>query len=190
MSDQPAAAPRNLFLFTREHYERLVELGAFEGERVELLDGLLVRMSPQGSWHIAVASRLHRLVLASLGDLVDVTCHSPVALKASEPEPDLAVYPRGHVTTRAVPSAPLWIVEVSDTSETSDRTDKAKLYARNAVPEYWVVSRAAEGIEVYTQPDTEAEEYRSRAFYPKGRELSPAAFPELVIRVSEIALDD
>jgi len=80
----------------------------------------------------------------------------PVALdEESEPEPDVAVVPG---TARqywdAHPSRPVLVVEVADSSVTLDREEKASLYARAGVPDYWIVDIAREVVEVHRQPMT------------------------------------
>ena len=81
----------------RREYERLVELGAFEGERVELLYGRIVEMAPRGPDHAGAIQALTRLLVSRLTDRADVRVQLPfVAPDDSEPEPDIAVVPSGH----------------------------------------------------------------------------------------------
>src|SRR5437899_10180856 len=121
--------------WTRVEYERLVELGVFQpGERLELLDGLLVVREPQGSRHAGTIRRVTiRRVLAALrralGDAWQIDSQLPIALDAdSEPEPDVAVVPRDPGTyLDAHPSRAMLIVEVAETSYRIDREYKASL---------------------------------------------------------------
>ncbi len=159
--DLNAIAPDSLYAFSRADYERLVGLGVFHDAHVELLRGVVVAMSPQGPWHAVVAARIHEVLLRLLAGRVFVMSHSPLPLSAnSEPEPDVAVYRPG-AGVDALPQDPLLVIEVSDASLAKDRGLKRELYAEAGVPEYWVVSRSEQTVEVYTEPSAGA--YRRRA---------------------------
>ena len=109
----------------RSEYERLVELGSFENERVELLWGHIVRMNPQKAPHAAVVHRLTcRLVAAiDLPGRAVVRSQLPLALTLdSEPEPDLAIVPNGTYDVEH-PHTALWVIEVADSSLDKDRRD-------------------------------------------------------------------
>src|SRR2546427_12901237 len=86
----------------RVEYERLVDKGVFEpGERVELIDGLLVVAEPQSSPHYTAIRLVERALARAFGEGWDVRSHAPIALDDdSEPEPDLAVRRRGHRAAR------------------------------------------------------------------------------------------
>ena len=141
--------------FKRVEYERLTELGVFKpGERLELLDGMLVVREPQATPHATAV----RLTLAALraafgtGWLVDT--QMPLALDdVSEPEPDVFVVPGDARAYRQMhPSHPVLLVEVADTSLAEDRTLKAALYARAAIADYWIVNLVDRALEVYREP--------------------------------------
>lgn len=139
---------------SRHEFEQLVALGAFEDERVELLRGTLVTMSPQGGPHAAVASWLAQVLIRSLDETYDVRTHSAFAASDdSEPEPDVSVARRapGHVEH---PSAALLLVEVAQSSLRKDRMLKAPIYCDARVPEYWIVDISGDElcVHVYTQP--------------------------------------
>jgi Uma2 family endonuclease len=142
--------------WTRLEYERLVEWGVFKpGERVELIDGLLLVAEPQGRRHAATIRRLLAVLRRVLGDDWQIDSQLPIALDdASEPEPDVAVVPRDPAAYRdAHPSRALLIVEVAEASYRIDREYKASLYARAGVPEYWIVDLAREALEVHREPE-------------------------------------
>jgi len=116
--------------WTRVEYERLVELGVFQpGERLELIDGLLVVREPQGSRHAGTIRRVLAALRRALGDSWQIDSQLPIALDAdSEPEPDVAVVPRDPGTyLDAHPSRAMLIVEVAETSYRIDREYKASL---------------------------------------------------------------
>jgi Uma2 family endonuclease len=136
----------------RSEYERMVELGLFEDERVELLYGVIVRMSPHGPEHDAPLARLTEIFVKGLSGRAQVRVQSAFAVSdGSEPEPDLAVVPRGEYDD-AHPSTAWLIVEVAKSSLSKDRGPKARLYAESGIPEYWIVNLVDGLIEVYTEP--------------------------------------
>jgi len=148
-----AVAPL-LHHWTRIEYERMVESGGFApGTRIELLDGEIIAMSPQGPQHVTATQLVAEALRERLPMGYLVRVQAPIALDdRSEPEPDICVV-RGKVRdyARSHPSAALLVIEVSDSME-QDRTVKARAYARNGIPEYWVVNVKERVIEVYANP--------------------------------------
>jgi Uma2 family endonuclease len=149
---------------TVDEYNRMIEAGIIrEDEKVELLDGQLVAVTPQGWPHARVLQRLAKLLFTTLGDGYEVLPQLPVALdEYNEPEPDVAVIrakdlqpPEGHHPTEA-----LLIVEVARTSLATDRRIKGAVYARVGIPEYWIVDVDGRRVEVHRDPDTSQERYR------------------------------
>ncbi len=138
----------------RVEYERLVELGVFTGERLELLDGLLVVREPQGSLHASTVAQVARVLERAFGAGWHVRQHAPLALDdASEPEPDVAVVSGEPAAYRAAhPGTAALVVEVADSSLRLDRRLKAALYARNRLPEYWIVNLTDATLEVARDP--------------------------------------
>ncbi|MBI3636005.1 MAG: Uma2 family endonuclease [Candidatus Rokubacteria bacterium] len=138
----------------RVEYDRLVDMGLFADERLELLDGVLVVREPQKSPHAATVEMVARAVGAAFGAGWHVRRHSPLALDdVSEPEPDVAVvagepedYFTEHPTTAAL------IVEVADSSLAFDRTHKASLYARAGLAEFWIVDLVNMTLIVHRDP--------------------------------------
>jgi Uma2 family endonuclease len=140
--------------WSRIEYERLVDLGVFNpGERLELLDGVLVVREPQNAPHATAVRAAQEALRRAFGPGWDVRPQLPVALDDdSEPEPDVAVVPGSYRDYRAGhPSRPALIVEVADWSLTADRR-KASLYARAGVLEYWIVNLVDHALEVYRRP--------------------------------------
>ena len=135
------AAPRR---WQRAEYERLVALGFFAGERLELLDGVLAVREPQGSSHAAMAAQIALVLAPAFGPGWHPRLHAPLALDAdSEPEPDVAIVarlPRDHL--HGHPSTPALVVEIADSSLRLDRSVKSTLYARARLPEYWIANLA------------------------------------------------
>lgn len=171
----------------RVEYDQLVEAGAFEDERIELLHGFLVAKEPQGPDHAGAARRLHRLLLLALDSRAEVASHSPFAASEdSEPEPDVAAFPRKYTATEH-PSTAFILVEVGRASLRTDRGVKADLYAASGVPEYWVVSLASRTVEVRSEPADGR--YQQMKTYHPGDTITLVAFPDVAIRVDDFLCD-
>lgn len=144
-------------LFTLEEYERMVESGGFhEDARIELIRGEIVDMAPIGVRHEACVTRLTTLLVRKAADSAIVWSQNSIRLPGhSRPQPDVSLlrwrddYYEGR---RPVPEDVLLVVEVADTSLTSDRQVKAPLYAQAGIPEYWIVNLRDNVIEVYAEP--------------------------------------
>jgi Uma2 family endonuclease len=136
----------------RTEYDRLVEDGAFEDERVELLDGTLFTMNPQDAARAHTVQRLAEILLLSLRDRAVVRTQSPLALlDDAEPEPDIAVVPMADYSSHH-PSAAHLVVEVAASSHTRDRIIKGPIYARAGIAEYWLVDLKTRTVDVHRLP--------------------------------------
>jgi Uma2 family endonuclease len=135
-----------------DEYERLITAGAFEDEPVELLEGLLVEMSPIGVPHTLIVAKLMRmLVLATQKLPVLVIPQGGIRMgDYSMPEPDICVASKPSKMIR--PSGGLLVVEVSDSSLKKDRELKRDVYAKAGVHEYWVVDVNHDCVHVHTDP--------------------------------------
>jgi Uma2 family endonuclease len=168
----------------RSEYERLAELGAFANEKVELLDGIIFEMSPQGVEHSDLVALLNEVVIKALPPSHQLRPQLPFALSDySMPEPDLVVVPRrpfgaGH------PTESVWMVEVAASSLSFDRGFKLKLYAAAGVPEYWIVTTEAMQIEVHRDPA--GKRFHSVQTYDRFARVSPLAFPSLGICLDDL----
>ncbi|MEZ6187602.1 MAG: Uma2 family endonuclease [Planctomycetota bacterium] len=174
----------DLRFLRREEYDRMVEVGLFQDEKLELLRGLLVRMSPSGAPHMAVIERLTELLVLALNRRAWVRVQGAFAASAdSQPEPDLAVVPRED-NSQAHPSAAHLLIEVSDSSLQIDRQVKAAIYAANGVPEYWIVNLVDDVVEVRTEPKGDA--YARVTPYRPGDTIRLMAFPDVTVDVSAV----
>jgi len=164
----------------------------FEGERLELLDGLLVVGESQGSSHAAVVMHVGRVLTAVFGAGWHVRLRAPLALDdESEPEPDVAIvrgvpfdYFDAHPSTAAL------IVEVADSSLQLDRRFKTGLYARASLQEYWIVNLVDEVLEVHRDsqpaPDAEFAVYRDIVRLQRAATVTPLAAPQARIPVADL----
>jgi Uma2 family endonuclease len=165
-------APERVRPLKRVEFERLVDAGVFDDERVELLGGAIVEMSPQHPRHAATVARLNKILTRIAGDQLELRPQLPLAASDdSLPEPDFALVPLGD-HDHAHPSHALLVVEVADSSLRKDRLLKAELYAHAGVPEYWIVNLADRAVEVHTNPRD--------GIYSKVRSVEPDAAIRLV----------
>ena len=174
-------------LFTIEEYHRMAETGILRPEdRVELINGEILEMSPIGSRHASCVNNLNRALVLGLGVRAVVSPQNPVQIPVhSEPEPDVAVLrPRSYKTAAPTAEDVLLLVEVAETSLRFDRTVKLALYARAGIPEYWLADATAETVTAYRQPAGETYE-DVRIVGIDGR-LSPVAFPDLLMPVADL----
>jgi len=177
----------------RVEYERLVDLGLFVGERLELLDGVLVVREPQGSPHAAIVEKVGLVLAAAFGGGWHARRHSPLALgDFSEPEPDVAVVagePKDYIA--AHPSTAALVVEVADSSLRLDRRFKAAIYARAGLREYWIVNLVDRTVEVHREPQAPAGaaedwSYGTIEALRPPAQVTPLAAPERPIAVADL----
>jgi Uma2 family endonuclease len=175
--------------FTVEDYERMSEVGILRPEsRVELLDGEIVEMSPIGPPHSSVVNRMTRLLVQRVGEQAVVVVQNPLRLvPSSEPEPDFVLaaeradfYGSAHPTASDV----LVVIEVSDSSLRRDRLVKVPIYAREWIPEVWIVDIGGGRVHVHTDPADG--EYRLIRTAYRGEELRPTLLSSVMITVDEI----
>jgi len=160
------------------------ELGMFRGERVELVQGIVVRMSPIGPAHASAVQCLSELLLPRLLGRATVRIQQPfLASNESEPEPDVAVVPQGRYRDRH-PDAASLVIEVAESSLEYDRQTKGPLYAASRVDEYWIVDLVGRVVEVFANPTNGEYALVRRAVV--GDVLCPGAFPDIEIDVAEL----
>jgi Uma2 family endonuclease len=175
--------------FTVAEYDRMIEAGILlEDERIELIDGAIVAMSPIGIRHVGCVHILNSSLTEALGRRVIVSVQNPVHIgDRSEPQPDVTVLrPRSDFYNRSLATAAdvLLLIEVADTSLDYDRTVKVPLYAQAGIPEVWVINLAAETVEVYTEPGTPT--YQRVRTLKKGDVLTPTTLPDLTLPVNQL----
>jgi len=167
----------------------MCQVGIFsEDERLELVCGEFIQMSPIGERHAACVAILTQLITLRLQRSALVWVQNPPRLdEYSEPQADLAVLkPRDahHRTSKPTPDDVLIVIEVSDSTLEYDRKVKMPLYAGAGIPEAWVVNLPEERIEVYSDPA--GGEYRTARLYTRGRKLQSHTLPSLRLSVSKV----
>ena len=155
-----------------------------EDDKVELLDGVLVEMSPQGSQHLAAVTRLTmRLVpiAAAAGLVLSPQCPLDVLSPISLPEPDIAIAP--DAGWDAYPVQAVLVIEVSVTSRAVDLGRKAAIYAAAGIPEYWVLDLADRRLVVHREPARDG--YADIAVMTDGDEVTASRLP-LTVAVADL----
>jgi Uma2 family endonuclease len=163
-----------------ERYSRIVESGALDGQRVELIDGIILRMTPHSPEHSGIIQRLTRH-FASAAEYLRVQLPVQVA-PDSVPEPDLAIVDQPPSMQRH-PESALLVVEVAHSSQAIDRGRKAELYAAAGIPTYWLIDIPARAVEIRTDPGPAG--YRTLRTLERGEVL-----PSPCHGVADLAVDD
>ena len=174
--------------FTVDAYQRLAELGVLrEDDRVELIDGQVVAMTPIGDRHASCVRRLNRLFSRHVLEVAIVDLQNTVVLGEHDaPQPDLALLKPRADAYRKHPRPPdtLLVIEVADSSVAYDRDIKIPLYARAGIPEAWLVDLPADRIDVYRNPVAGTYASARSAFH--GDILILLQLPTVTVAVDEI----
>lgn len=168
-------------------YEQLAASGAFDDEKVELLFGEILPMSPQGTLHSFLTGHLARRLGQALDGRASVRAHSPVKASGdSMPEPDLAVLPLSEDVPERLPEKALLIIEVADISRKKDLGPKARLYALSDFPHYWVFDLEQRLIRVHSDPRDGEYRLLSTVVPGVGAMLAVPDFPDVVLEVDPL----
>jgi Uma2 family endonuclease len=175
--------------FNVHDYELMIKAGVFIGNgHVELIEGEILQMPPLGSYHIGTTNTLAEIFIPPLIGKAVVSIQSSIILDdMSEPEPDLLVLrfrKDRYKTSKPKPEDVLLLIEVSDSTLRYDRDVKVPLYARNGIPEVWLVNLPKKIVEVYCNPHKG--KYRSVKKLGLSETVSPQLIPKLKLKVAEI----
>jgi Uma2 family endonuclease len=188
-----AQTPLTLRRWQRAEYDRLVSLGLFRDEPIELIGGQLLVAEPQGAYHASAVSSADYALRAVLPPGWIVRLQAPVSLDdESEPEPDLVVVPgRPGDYRESHPAHPALAVEVAESSLEFDRERKGSLYARASIADYWIVNLVDRVLEVYRDPRQDPSgaygwRYRSVTALRPPAVVAPLAFGSARIVVADL----
>lgn len=176
-----------LHRWTRQEYEHMIAAGVFHPEaRLELIDGAIYTVTPQGSEHATAVQLVEDALRFAFRKGYTIRTQLPLALgESSEPEPDVAVVTGAPRDYRAAhPTTAVLVVEVADTSLDFDRGRKALTYARAGIQDYWIVNLTDRLVEVYRQP-REAR-YRRQENVSPTDSVQPLARPGSSIPVADM----
>jgi len=178
---------RTLTQWSLADYHRMIAAGLLAGRQVELLNGNVVEMAPELPIHRATYRRGARYLEALLADRAVVFTAAPITLPSNgEPQPDIAIVtpPESRYDERHPgPEDVYWIIEVSNSTLVFDLEEKAPLYARDGIAEYWVVDVPNRQLWVHRHPDVSL--YREVQPLVSGN-INPLAFPDLEISVERL----
>ena len=175
--------------FTVKQFHQMAESGILsENDRLELIRGEMIDMSPIGRRHAGCVNRLVNLLIQLLGKQIVLAPQNPVELdETSEPQPDIALLkprPDFYKNSHPQPEDIFLLIEVADTPVKYDREVKIPLYAEANIPEVWLVDVNQEVVEVYRNPLQGV--YQDVQTLVKNQILSILAFPDMHINVSEM----
>lgn len=175
-----------LLHWTIADYHRMIEAGFFVNRRVELLNGLVLEMAPEGPEHADLSTDADEFFVAQAQGRYRVRVAKPITIAelGSEPEPDIAlvrrqVYRQGHPT----PADVFLIIEFANKSLAKDTEEKPQAYALAGIADYWVANLKDGELIVYRQP--EGDRYQMQQKLREGQ-ISPLAFPDIEVNVRDL----
>ena len=171
-----------------EEWHELVDFGLLEGKSVEFLEGEIIEVSPEGVEHHYTNSTIVKYLRSVLNNLAEIQESHPITLDNSEPEPDVAVVRLPETIYRnhhPYPQDIYWLIEISNRTLKTDLNQKKLTYARNGIPEYWVIDLVNKKLIVHTQIQndnyTQIDEYTKDIVYS-------LAFPDIAIALDRLLL--
>lgn len=175
--------------FTAVEYEQMVRAGILtDDDRVELIEGEIIEMSPIGEKHAACVNRLNEMLILKLSGRAIVAVQNPVRIgDESVPQPDVAVVKRRddfYARNHPRPTDVLLVIEVADTSQEKDRDVKLPLYARAGIAEAWLIDLQKGTVEVCRKPARDG--YSEVRTATRADQIAPSVFPDVEIAIDQI----
>ena len=177
-----------IYKWSIDEWHELVDSGVLEGKPVELLEGNIVEMSPEGIEHSYTNQSVSDYLTNLLQGKASIRDAHPITLDNSEPEPDIAIvqlpttiYRQHHPFSQDI----YLLIEVSNRTLKKDLEEKIITYARNGIPEYWVIDLKNKKLIVHTKPRNGI--YSQIVEYQSGT-ITPQAFPDIDIDLSKLLL--
>ena len=169
-------------------WHELIDTGILEDKPFELLEGEIVEMSPEGIPHRQTNHKVVKYLRNLLDGLAEVYQSQPITLDNSEPQPDISIvrlpesiYDNHH----PYPEDIYWLIEISNKTLKIDKEQKSQTYARNGIPEYWIIDLVNKKLIVHTLP---VDNQYSQIVEIVSGIISPQAFPEVTIHLSNLLL--
>jgi len=179
----------NKRLITVEEYHKMAEAGILSHrDKLELIKGEILHMSPIGSRHQAIVDKMTRLFNRLVMDDAIVRVQGPIQIENwSEPEPDLILlkpqddfYANHHPTAKEA----LLLIEVADRSLNFDKELKLPIYAEARIEEYWIINLQDDQIEIHRSPEESI--YKNIIIAKNNDFVSCLHFPSISINVNDI----
>jgi Uma2 family endonuclease len=168
-------------------YHQMIRSGLLDDRSVELINGEIIEMSPEGVAHSFYCRGTAKYLRSLLGDRAEVSEAHPITLpNNSEPEPDIAIVRTPdtlYQTRHPFPADIFWLIEIADSTLIKDLGVKRDLYALAGIPEYWVMNLQTSELVVFR--DLNANEYRAEIRLSSGN-ISTLAFPDLSIDIAQL----
>lgn len=184
--------PPRRFVFTADAFHEMARTGLLgeDHSRLELLNGEIFELMPIGQRHAAQTNRLTRVLGTLLPRGIMLQVQNPIRIsRVSEPLPDISIVRGSELDFLKSPPGPeetLLIVEVADTTLAHDIGDKARVYARAGILEYWVIDLESSRLRIFRDPD--GEEFRQIRIVGHGDTVSLSSLPELEFQISDLLL--
>lgn len=172
-------------------YHRLIATSILAGRHVELLNGEIIEMPPEGESHAYSSDEAGEYLIYLLGDRAKVRQGKPITLPLSnsEPEPDIAIVQRlgrDYREHHPYPENIFWLIECSNSSLSKDLEIKNKIYAAAGIPEYWVLNLQTMQLVVFRFPT--AEGYQLEETLTQS-EINPLSFPDIAVSIERLLRD-
>ncbi len=178
----------NTYKWSIEEWHELIDSGIIADKPVELLNGAIIEMSPEGISHSYTNDSVADYLREKLTGLAKIRESHPVTLDNSEPEPDIAIVRLPETIYRShhpYPQDIYWLIEVSSQTLKKDLEEKSIIYARNSIPEYWVIDLVNKQLIVHTQP--KGDRYTQIQTYTTGI-VKPLSFANIDIALAQLLL--
>lgn len=174
--------------WTVEDYHQMIDAGILTARQVELLNGEIVEMAPEGELHAYASDEAGEYLIYLLGNRAKVREGKPITIPLieSEPEPDIAIVERlgeNYRNHHPYPENIFWLIEYSNSSLNKDLEIKTKIYAAAQIPEYWIINLKTSVLIVFRSPTKNG--YQDQETFTQG-EISPLAFPNLAISIQRL----
>ncbi|MGI0483415.1 Uma2 family endonuclease [Geminocystis sp. CENA526] len=178
----------SLRLLTVREYNLMAQVGILTNdEKVELINGQIITMSPQGSFHAAAITRTNRLLTNQLNEIL-IRLQLPIIVnEISQPEPDIAIVKYDHLDyddRHPLATEVYLVMEIADTTLKTDLEIKRQLYASGNIPEYWVLDVKQRQLYIYRQANNG--DYETTMILNDEGSIEPLNFPDVKIKVSEM----
>ena len=177
--------------WTVDDYHRMIAIGLLTpDDRVELLDGQIVKMMPQDPPHASTIDESTDYLKTLFAGKAKVRAQLPITLTPdSEPEPDIAIVkidPQRYRDRHPAPADVFLLIEIADSTLKHDRTHKSKIYARAGILEYWVVDINQRQVIVFRTPQVDG--YQSEQVLAANTQLAAIAFPDVLVNLRNLLL--
>lgn len=171
---------------TVDEYYKMAEVGILKpDERVELIDGEIVQMSPIGIRHMKCVNRLTKFLVTAVTDEFIVSVQNPIRLSENdEPQPDIVIARSVEGNEPFRPKDIILVIEVAETTYDYDRTVKVPRYAEEGIVEVWLVNLPKDSIEVFSNPLNGV--YTEVRQPGHGEKIHPAVLPSVVVNVNDV----